>query len=72
MIAVGDIRREDVIHLEGMEIIQSALLYLYLCRIILGFVDVEIVEFITGNRMNGVRLQLQIHKVIWDPEKRGV
>ncbi len=33
---------------------------------------VEIVEFITENRMNDVRLQIQMHKVIWDPEKRGV
>ncbi len=32
----------------------------------------EIVDFMLKNHMNGVRLQLQIHKVIWDPEKRGV
>ena len=32
----------------------------------------EIVTFITENRMNGVRLQLQLHKYIWDPERRGV
>lgn len=28
--------------------------------------------FIVDNRMNGVRMQLQMHKFIWDPERRGV
>ncbi len=32
----------------------------------------EIVDFLLTNRMNGVKMQLQIHKIIWDPEKRGV
>ena len=32
----------------------------------------EIVEFLLQNRMNGARIQIQMHKVIWDPEKRGV
>lgn len=33
---------------------------------------VEIVEFMKLNRLNGVNLQLQIHKFIWDPESKGV
>ncbi|MCM1530042.1 MAG: putative 7-carboxy-7-deazaguanine synthase QueE [Alistipes sp.] len=32
----------------------------------------EIVDFMVENRLNDVRLQLQLHKFIWDPEKRGV
>ncbi len=32
----------------------------------------EIVDYLCTNRMNQVRLQLQLHKYIWDPEKRGV
>lgn len=32
----------------------------------------EIVEFMKNNKMNGVTLQMQLHKVIWEPEKRGV
>lgn len=32
----------------------------------------SIVEFMKNNRMNGVNLQLQLHKIIWDPSKRGV
>ena len=33
---------------------------------------VEIVNYILENRLNDVRIQIQMHKVIWDPEKRGV
>lgn len=33
---------------------------------------VEIVEFMKKNRLNGVNLQLQIHKFIWAPESKGV
>lgn len=32
----------------------------------------EIVEFILENHLEKVRMQLQIHKFIWDPDKRGV
>ncbi len=32
----------------------------------------EIVEFMKQNTLNDLNLQLQIHKVIWDPAKRGV
>lgn len=32
----------------------------------------DMVEFMKQNKMNGVTLQIQLHKVIWEPEKRGV
>lgn len=32
----------------------------------------EIVEFMIEKHMNDVNLQLQLHKIIWDPEKKGV
>lgn len=32
----------------------------------------EIVEFMLANRLNGVNVQLQMHKFIWDPNARGV
>ena len=32
----------------------------------------EIVEFMLDNRLNGVKLQLQLHKIVWDPDKSGV
>lgn len=38
-----------------------------------GKIDMsEIVEFMKDNKMNGVNLQVQLHKVIWTPDKRGV
>ena len=33
---------------------------------------VEIVNYMMENKMNDVNLQLQMHKVIWDPDKKGV
>lgn len=32
----------------------------------------EIVDYMKINRLNGVRLQLQLHKYIWDPQQQGV
>jgi len=30
------------------------------------------VQFLIERKLNGVRLQLQLHKYIWDPQERGV
>ncbi len=32
----------------------------------------EIVEFMKRRKLNGARLQLQLHKFIWGPDKKGV
>lgn len=32
----------------------------------------EIVKFLKDNKLNDVKMQLQIHKIIWDKDKRGV
>lgn len=32
----------------------------------------EIVEFVLKNKLNNCRVQLQLHKLIWDPNMRGV
>ena len=32
----------------------------------------EIVDYMRERNMNKVRLQIQMHKVIWDPDRRGV
>ena len=32
----------------------------------------EIVQFMRDNRMTNVRAQVQLHKIYWDPETRGV
>lgn len=40
---------------------------------VFGSIDpAEMVQFMIDRRLNEVRLQIQIHKVIWDPDKRGV
>lgn len=33
---------------------------------------VSIAQFLVDNRLNGVNMQLQLHKLIWSPDKRGV
>lgn len=32
----------------------------------------EIVNFLKDNKLNDIKMQLQIHKIIWDKDKRGV
>ena len=40
---------------------------------VFGSIDMErMVEFMKENNMNKVRLQVQLHKVIWDKDKKGV
>lgn len=40
---------------------------------VLGSIEpVEIVEFMKEKKLNGARLQLQLHKFVWDKDKRGV
>lgn len=33
---------------------------------------VEIVEYMKNHKLNGYKMQMQIHKFIWDPDKRSV
>ena len=47
------------------------------CRVyfspVFGKIDPEeIAEFMKERKLNGVRLQLQLHKIIWEPDTRGV
>ena len=40
---------------------------------VFGEIDpADIVDFMEEHKMNGVRLQLQLHKFIWEPTRRGV
>lgn len=40
---------------------------------VFGKIEMEdIVNFMKRNNMNDVKLQVQLHKIIWNPEKRGV
>lgn len=33
---------------------------------------VQIVEYLLSHQLHDVRIQLQLHKIIWDPDRRGV
>lgn len=47
--------------------------YLVYISPVFGRIDPkEIVEYMKEYRMNHVRLQLQLHKFIWDPNRKGV
>nr|WP_321291682.1 putative 7-carboxy-7-deazaguanine synthase QueE [uncultured Trichococcus sp.] len=40
---------------------------------VFGEIELEsIVDFMKDNQMNGVNMQVQLHKIIWDPNERGV
>ncbi len=40
---------------------------------VFGSIDpADMVDYMLEHKLNGVRLQLQLHKFIWDPNKRGV
>ena len=40
---------------------------------VFGAIDpVDMVQTMIDHRLNDVRLQLQLHKFIWDPNQRGV
>lgn len=64
-----DIERVKVL-MEQYELIKKTNIYL---SPVYGEIDYEdIVEFMKKNELNNVTLQLQLHKIIWSPEKRSV
>lgn len=44
----------------------------YFSPITSSIAPVTMVEYMKKNKLNGVRLQFQMHKLIWSPEARGV
>lgn len=46
--------------------------HVYLSPVFGSVEPVRMVEFMLQHRLNDVRLQIQMHKVIWDPDQRGV
>lgn len=67
--SIGDLLR-------GAEIIEEHRLtekcFVYFSPVFDCIEPSEIVEFMKIRKLNDVRLQLQLHKYIWNPEKRGV
>lgn len=67
--SIKDLERAKEI-IELYELTKKANVYL---SPVFGSIEVnEIVEFMKDNNMNNVNLQLQLHKIIWAPESRGV
>ncbi len=46
--------------------------HVYISPVFDRLLPVNIVEFMMENKMNNVNLQLQLHKIIWEPDKKGV
>lgn len=66
--------REDLI--KTKQIIEKYNLYgkcnLYISPVF-GLIELEeIVDFMKENLMNDVNMQIQLHKIIWSPDKKGV
>lgn len=67
--SVNDLERALQI-IKKYELIQKC--NVYISPVFGSIESSEIVDFMKENDLNGVRLQLQLHKYIWDPMKRGV
>ena len=46
--------------------------HVYLSPVFGAIQPADMVEFMKDHHMTGVTLQIQLHKVIWDPNKQGV
>lgn len=67
--SMGDLSRaQEVI---GRESLQGRC-HVYLSPVFGEIDPEEIVEYIKENRLDQVNLQLQLHKIIWDENRRGV
>ena len=66
--------QEDL--LKALELIRTYDLtnrcHVYLSPVFGAIEPMQIVEFMLKHRLKGVRLQIQMHNVIWDPDERGV
>ncbi len=66
--------RNDLVRMK--EIIEAFTLcertVVYVSCVFRAITPLEVVEFMKENKLNDVRLQLQLHKFIWDPDERGV
>ena len=46
--------------------------HVYLSPVFGSISPADMVEYMITHRLNDVRLQLQLHKFIWNPNQRGV
>ena len=66
--------QEDLV--KALEVIQTYDLtsrcHVYFSPVFGSIEPVQMVEFMLEHQLNDVRLQIQMHKGIWDPNERGV
>ena len=66
--------QEDLV--KALEVIQTYDLtsrcHVYFSPVFGSIEPVQMVEFMLEHQLNDVRLHIQMHKVIWDPNERGV
>lgn len=67
--SVNDLKKAKEI-IDKYELIQKT--NIYLSPVLGRIYPKAIVDFMKENKLNKVNLQLQIHKIIWSPNKRGV
>jgi len=66
---IEDLEKVKVI-IEKFQLVNKCNIYL---SPVFGKIEPEtIVEFMKKNCINGVNFQLQLHKIIWHPDKKGV
>lgn len=67
--SIGDLERAAVIT-DRYALTERC--HVYISPVFNGISPAQIVDFMKDRKLNDIRLQLQLHKYIWDPEKRGV
>lgn len=61
-------RAREIMYTYGLDVKTN----IYISPVFGKLEPADIVDFMLENNMNGIRLQLQMHKLIWSPETRGV
>lgn len=67
--SINDLKKTKII-IDKYSLIQKT--NVYLSPVFKKISPDAIVDFMKQNRLNKVNLQIQIHKIIWSPNKRGV
>lgn len=69
---VGSLKDLDYMHQIIRTKLKNSPVQIYVSPVFERIHPVQIVDYIRDNNLTEVKLQLQMHKIIWDPKKRGV
>ena len=67
--SIGDLEKAEMI-IQKYSLIGKC--HVYISPVFGKINPADIVDFMIKKNLNGVRLQLQLHKFIWEPDRRGV